>query len=175
MTKKDTTKESEQSKNEETQTFESEDYTKERPKRRKVYERVREAQIPDYVRKLFLEKGYHLRLVRWGIRGEVDYRYLSRQEQEGYDFVLKDELPSEYLRTLRVRDTDISKGMVTNGGDLCLMKMDIDLLKSRQDYYEDLARQELNAVDIHVLEKKHGLRNTGSKSQIMHREPSFQD
>lgn len=149
--------------------------TSSRPQRKKVYERVREAQIPKYLQEQFAKDGYEIRLIRWAIRGEPDYRYLNRREQEGYEFVSKDELPEEYLRTMRIRDTSVSKGLVTNGGDLCLMKVDSDLRRSRKEYFEDLAQSELKAVDINVLEKKHGLKNTGTRSKVVLREPTFNE
>lgn len=146
-----------------------------RPQRRKVYQRVREAQIPKYVEKHFAKDGYEIRLVRWAVRGEPDYRYLNRREQEGYEFVSQDELPEEYLKTMRIRDTSVSKGLITNGGDLCLMKIDSDLRQSRRDYYAGLARAELDAVDVNVYGPRKGLKNTGSKSKVVMREPTFNE
>lgn len=146
-----------------------------KPQRKKVYERPSTSGIPQHVIDSFKEDGYALRLVRWAIRGEPDYRYLNRREQEGYEFVSAKELPADYLRMLRVRDTGTVHGLVTNGGDLCLMKIDMDLQKSRTEFFNDQAQKELDSVDVHVLTKRHGLRNTGTKSKVMLREPSFQD
>ena len=141
-----------------------------RVKRRKVYERVREAQIPDEVYEHFAKDDYYPRLVRWSIHGDIDYGYLNRRLQEGYEFITKDELPASYLQGLRIKDTSIVNGMVTNGADLCLMKVDMDLRESRKDYYHDLAHKQVEAVDVHV--ERNGLRNR-SKTQVMMREPSF--
>lgn len=142
-----------------------------RPKRRKTYERVREAEIPQYVRDLFRQDDYELKLIRWALNGEEDYRYLARRENEGYEFVSKDELPAEFLSSIREMDTRSRKGLVTMG-DLCLMKVDVDLQKSRQDYFANVADQEVEAVNIHNITKK-GLRDVGTKSKVMYREPSF--
>lgn len=149
--------------------------SRERPKRRKVYERPSATSVPKSVEDKFAEKGYALRLVRWSLKGEPDYRYLNRREQEGYEFVTVDELPKDYAAQVRIRDTQTTKGLVTNGGDLCLMKIDVDLRQSRIDYYDQQARDELNSVDIHVLEKRGLIQNTGSKSTVILREPSFQE
>lgn len=146
-----------------------------RTPRRKTYERHKESEIPQYVIEHFKKDDYDLRFVRWSILGEPDYRYLSRMEQEGFEFVTKDELPDEYVRTLRVRDSDMTKGMLTNGGDLVLMKIDSDLRKDRQKYFEERSRRELDSVDINVIEKRGNLRNVGSRSKVMLREPSFQE
>jgi len=151
-----------------------------KPQRRKTYVRPTSSDLPDYVTEKFLEDGYALRLVRWAIRGQPDYRYLNRREQEGYEFVTAEELPEEYLRTMRLRDTHVATGLVTNGDDLCLMKIDLDLQQSRVDFYNEQAQRELDSVDVHVLERKgilrrRGLQNTGSRSKVMMREPSFAD
>lgn len=156
--------------------FESEEYTtRERPQRRKVYERPAESDIPRDVIEYFAKDNYDVRMVRWAIKGEPDYRYLNRREQEGYEFVRKEELPESYIRTMRIRDTQVAKGLVTNGGDLCLMKVDKDLRKSRVKYFEGVAQDMLNAVDVNVIEKKGMLRNLGSRSKVILREPTFQD
>lgn len=147
--------------------------TRERPKRRKVYERVREAAIPQQIIDLFKKDNYDLKLVRWAINGEEDYRQLSRREQEGYEFVTQQELPQSYLNTLRLTSTQNRQGLVTTG-DLCLMKIDSDLRNSRREVYQGVTDAQVNAVNANVLEKK-GLRNLGSKSKVYLREPSFQE
>lgn len=173
MTKKTTSNNENQ--NEEIQNFDSEDYTRERPKRRKTYEKLKDSDIPKELKDYFFKKGYALRFIRWSTQGEPDYRYLHRrQNEDGYEFVTKDELPAGMLKSMRVLDTQVTKGMITNGSDVCLMKVDLDFQKSRQDYYDKVADNEIESVDVNVYQKK-GLRNAGSKSQTMFREPTFQD
>lgn len=140
--------------------------------RRKVYERVRETDIPQYVKDFFAKDDYELRFIRWSIHGQPDYRYLNVREQEGYEFVKAKELPDEYRRVMREVDTNIGNGLVTNGGDLCLMKIDSDLRRSREAHFDDVATQEIEAVDLNVLNKK-GFITKGSKSSVIMREPSF--
>lgn len=147
-----------------------------RKARRKVYERVREAQIPDDVVEYFKKDNYDLKFIRWCINGTEDYRYLSRRVNEGYEFVTKDELPPGYLQFLRVRDTGSVNGLVTNGGDLCLMKIDADLRKSRQEFYEQRTQDELAAVDLNVTMGRKGYITRGTKSRVTTgKEPTFQD
>ena len=55
---------------------------------------------------------------------------------------------------------------------MVLMKADKGLVADRKRYYEELTRNELNAVDIHVLEKK-GFRDLGTKSSVTYNEPRF--
>lgn len=144
-----------------------------RAPRKKVYERTVEAKIPDYLVKKFKKDNYDLRLIRWIVQGEEDYRNLSIAEKEGYEYVKVDEVPEEFLTTVKVRDSAGRKGLITLG-DLVLMKMDSDLRKSRTEAYEQDARDQLASVDVHVLEKK-GLLNTGSRSRVMYKEPTFQE
>ena len=141
------------------------------PKRKKVYQRVNETSIPQELQDHFKKLGYELKAIRWSIEGKEDYRYLSRREKEGYEFVTIAELPDWYVKSVRLLDTQSRNGLVTMG-DLCLMKIDTDLRQSRRDYYEKVADNEIASVDVHVLEKK-GLRNLGSKSRVIMREPTF--
>lgn len=149
---------------------------RERPRRRKVYERVSETEIPDDVKESFLKDDYELRWVRWAIGGDEDYRYLARREKEGYEFVTQDELPKSFLAGLRLQDTRVRKGLVTSG-DLCLMKVDSDLRKSRIDYYSKATDAEVKAADVYTLVKngKGAFRDLGSKSSTdVAKEPRFQ-
>lgn len=144
-----------------------------RTPRKKVYERVREGQISPELKAHFKQDDWELKFVRWSLAGDEDYRYLSRREREGYEFVTLDEIPREYHSGLNVVDTKHRKGLVTVG-DLVLMKVDSALRSSRRKLYQDITDQEVASVDIHVLEKK-GLRNLGTKSKVMLKEPTFQD
>jgi hypothetical protein len=144
-----------------------------RATRKKVYERVRESAIPQELIDHFKKDNYDLKLVRWSILGDEDYRYLARREREGYEFVSEAELPDWYKRSVRIMDSKSRPGMVTVG-DLCLMKVDSDLRNSRRRAYQEDTDREVNSVDVHVLEKK-GFRNLGSRSKVMMREPTFQD
>lgn len=145
-----------------------------RKPRKKVYERVREGVIPEYVKEHFAKDGWALKPIRWSLQGNEDYRYLARRENEGYQFVSADELPERYLNSIRVVDVRSRKGLITMG-DLCLMKIDLDLQQSRIEAFQDDAAKELNAVDINTLRKKHGFTNHGTKTQVKVKTPSFQD
>jgi hypothetical protein len=144
-----------------------------RPARRKVYERVRSTMIPEAIKQHFAKRGYDLRLVRWSVGGVEDQRSLTTRENEGYEFVDAKELPDNYLKQLRLADTRSRNGLVTMG-DLCLMKIDSELRQSRRDYFADETKAEMDAVDVHVLEKK-GFRNLGTRSKVIMREPTFSD
>ena len=147
--------------------------TKGRVPRKKVYERVIESELPADLVKHFKKDNYDLKLIRWSLLGEEDYRYLTRREKEGYEFVKADELPQSFLSSVRTIDTKGRQGMVIMG-DLCLMKIDSDLRKSRTASYQDESDKQIAAVDINILEKK-GFRNLGTRSKIMMKEPTFQE
>ncbi len=145
-----------------------------RKPRKKVYERVREGAIPDYVRTHFLKQGYALKPIRWSLQGNEDYRYLAHRENEGYEFVTADELPEQYLASIREIDVKSRKGLVTMG-DLCLMKIDLELQQSRREAFQEDTARELDAVDINTLKRKHGFKNLGTRSKVMIKAPEFQD
>lgn len=144
-----------------------------RTPRKKVYERIRENKLPQELHDFFKRDNYDIKLVRWSLQGEEDYRYLNRREREGYEFVTEAEIPKALLNGLRVLNTKSRAGLVTVG-DLCLMKIDCDLRNSRRRAYQEDTDREVSAVDIHVLEKK-GFRNLGTKTKTVYREPSFQE
>jgi len=147
--------------------------TEGRTPRKKVYTRVREGEIPASLIEHFKADNYDLKLVRYLIQGDEDYRYLYRREREGYEFVTPEEIPAKHMAGLQVLNTKNHQGLVTMS-DLCLMKIDCDLRNSRRKSFQDETDRHVNSVDIHVLEKK-GFRNLGTKSKIMTREPTFQE
>jgi hypothetical protein len=145
-----------------------------RKPRKKVYERIREGVIPDYLKEHFEKQGYALKPIRWSLQGNEDYRYLAHRENEGYEFVTADELPERFLNAIRVVDVRSRKGLITMG-DLCLMKIDLDLQQSRREAFQEDAARELEAVDINTLKRKHGFKNLGTKTKVMVKAPEFQD
>lgn len=147
--------------------------TRKRSARKKVYERVVESDLPEDLVKLFKKDNYDLKLIRWSLHGEEDYRYLTQREKEGYEFVTASELPDWFIGSVRLMDTKGRQGMVILG-DLCLMKIDSDLRQSRTDAYQEDTDRQVEAVDMNVMEKK-GFRNLGTKSKVMLKEPSFQE
>jgi hypothetical protein len=144
-----------------------------RKPRKKTYERIRESAIPDELVEHFKKDNYDLKLVRFMLQGAEDYRYLYRREREGYEFVQASEIPEKFKAGLSEMDTKSHQGLVTVG-DLCLMKIDSDLRNSRRKYFQDETESHINAVDIHVLEKR-GFRNLGTRTKVLTREPTFQE
>ena len=144
-----------------------------RPARKKTYERVVATQLPKHVIESFAQDGYELRWIRFLINGQEDYKNLHNREQEGYEFVTADELPNDYLSAVRIYDGKSRQGLVTSG-DVCLVKVDADLRKSRNAYFKQQTDYEVQAADIFNLSKK-GFKDLGSKSSSsIGKEPSFQ-
>lgn len=147
--------------------------SKARKPRKKVYERAQETDLPADLVKLFEKQDYELRLKRWSLFGDEDYRYMKQCEDEGYEFVSVSELPEWYLTGVRIMDTKGRKGLVIIG-DLCLMKIDADLNRSRNEYYQKKSAAQIDAVSVYNLTKK-GFKDLGTKSQKMMKEPTFQE
>lgn len=144
-----------------------------RPARKKTYERIIETDIPQHVLALFAKDGYALRWIRHRLDGEDDLRNLSRREREGYEFVTADELPEDFLASVRIYDGKSRQGLVTSG-DTCLVKVDMELQQSRKDFYKQQTDAEVKAADVYNITKK-GFRDLGSKSSVsVGKEPSFQ-
>lgn len=145
-----------------------------RPQRRKTYQPVRDTQVDVGLVEHFAKQGYDLKLIRWAVHGEEDYRYLARRVKEGYEFVHKSEIPAEYKASLMDVDARTFNGMVTMG-DVCLMKIDQDLRESRRQHYQNVTDTEIESVDLHVIGRKKGFLTQGTRTKVSMREPSFQD
>lgn len=143
-------------------------------KRKKTYERVRELHIPQELKQYFLADDYELRLERWALNGEEDYRNLYSREREGYEFVTIDEIPEEFRPMFVTVDTRQRKGLITIN-DLCLMKVDVDLRQARRDFYAQETENEVKASDVYTLFKQNKFKDLGTKSSISTKEPSFQE
>lgn len=152
---------------------EEENGDRKKPLRKKTYTRRLASVIPEWVQDEFRKNGYELKFVRFMLGGDEDYRNIAKREDEGYELVNSRELPQAYLDTLRIVDSKGRKGLVTYG-DLCLMKVDVDLRNDRRRVYSEFTNQQLAAVDINVLEKK-GFKNYGTHSKTVMREPTFGD
>jgi len=145
-----------------------------RPARKKVYEQIVATQVPQEIVDMFAKDDYELRWVRHTLGGEEDLRNLSKREREGYEFVTADELPDYFLHSIKLYDGKAKQGLITSG-DVCLMKVDVDLRKSRAAHFKNKTDQEVRAADIWNITKKKGLIDTGSKSSVsVGKEPTFQ-
>lgn len=146
---------------------------KSKTQRKKVYTPVVETELPDFVVEHFAKDDYDVRWVRFMLGGEEDIRYLSKREREGYEFVTAEELPEAFLSAIRIHDGKNHRGLVTSG-DVCLMKVDKDLRRSRIEHLKKKTDNQVSSVDIYTYAKK-GFRDIGSKSSVsVGKEPTFQ-
>lgn len=145
-----------------------------RPTRKKVYEQIVSSKIPQDVIDLFAKDDYEVRWVRLKLGGEEDLSNLGRREREGYEFVTADELPENFLNSLKIYDGKTRQGLITSG-DLVLMKVDTELRKSREEFFKTKTDKEVDAANIWNTSRKRGLIDTGSKSSVsVGKEPTFQ-
>jgi len=141
--------------------------------RKKTYVPIVETEIPQHVIQAFKQDDYDLRWIRFRIDGEEDLRNLSRREREGYEFVTADELPKDFLDSIRIYDGKNRQGLITSG-DVCLVKIDTDLRKSRVNHFKQKTDSETRAADVYNITRK-GFRDVGSKSSVsVGKEPTFQ-
>lgn len=155
-----------------------EEESRDRPKRKKTWERIRETEIPSDLVEAFHKDGWHLRFIRFSIAGEPDLRYLSRREREGYEYVTQDEVEKYgfnwYMDSFRLESTRTRSGLLVSG-DTVLMKADLDLIESRKSVLQKENKVRYDAADVFTIIRKHGFRDLGSKSTTTHSEPGFQD
>ncbi len=153
--------------------LEQEQETRTRDNRKVIYERQTETKIPDEVIAKFAADGWSLALKLYRLGNEVQNSRVATKLKEGWEFVTSDELSDDYAAFFeQEKYRGRSEALVVK--DLVLMKASLELVASRREYYDNLARQELNAVDVNVLEKK-GFKNLGSKSTVTMAEPKFRN
>ena len=142
-----------------------------RSARKTNYERVSETQIPDEVIAHFEAEDWVLGFKRWRLDGKQQDAHIASKLREGWEFVTMDELPDWYQSFF---DTESykSRDECVVVKDMVLMKADKAMIEDRRQYYRQLAKNELNAVDIHVLQKK-GFKDLGTKSSVTMSEPRF--
>lgn len=97
--------------------------------------------------------GYHTRWVRVKSGQADDPENVSRREYEGYRFVTAEEA-ARWEGTETWRGTQHASGPFqgfVGRKDLVLMVNDESNVESRQDYYQGLARRELDAIDANMF------------------------
>lgn len=146
---------------------------RERPKRKTTYQEYRETDIPDEIVEMFKKDGWHLRFLRYYSEGKPDYRYLSKREREGFEFVQLDELPDWYKSAFILEDDRHRKGLLVSG-DVVLAKAPLELIEDRRRHINEKTDSYVNAVDINVL-KKRDFVDLGSKTKINNKQPNFSE
>ncbi len=162
----------------ETVEMEGVEESRNRPRRKKVYEAVQSSKIPKEVKEAFAKGDWEIRFLRYSIQGNTDLRYLAKCYQEGWEFITANELKElgleNYLAGFQVEDERHFKGLLVSG-DLVLAKADKELIESYHNHYTGKARRELDAAEVYSITKRHKFVDTGSKSSVSTSEPRFQD
>jgi len=129
----------------------------------------------------FTKHDTNIRFVRFeGEGGRVDNQNLARRiKQDGYDFVTKDDLKALglewYISFFEDRELK-GRAETLTSGDVVLMKNHVDTKKQRQQDIYDRTQKEIDAVNLMGnVAKKKGFVDTGSKSSVSYKEPSFGD
>ena len=87
--------------------------------------------------------GWVFRWVRVGMSGESDMRNYSLRMREGW----KPCAATEHPELAHLRDPDRREGNEIIVGGLMLCKMPELMAKKRREYYEQMAQQQMKAVD----------------------------
>lgn len=98
----------------------------------------------------FNGQGYKLRWIRYMLDGKDDVKNWLKREKEGWVPVKNDELPAEYQGVFDIGGAGKTEGVVTNN-DVILAKIPVEMARARQDYYEGLAQDQIDAVNAQLL------------------------
>jgi hypothetical protein len=156
---------------EEVEASEAEGSERKRSKRITKYERRLKSIIPQEIINKFANKGYGVRYKTYRIANVEQNSAISELLRDGWEFVKSDELPEEFKSYYEVEDFRGRSEMLV-AHDLVLMKHSLEYIQSEQDYYQELAKRDLDSVNTHVLQKK-GFITDGSSSRVEMSEPDF--
>jgi hypothetical protein len=137
-----------------------------------VYEAKRGSHIPQELKDDFAKDGWHLRMCRWFLGGEEDFRYLATRENTGYEFVKVSELPEWYLKSVKIRNLADHQGVVTIG-DMVLMKCSLELAESRRAYYEEKTEELASSMDTLRATKDLGHSQMQPSRKVINRQVDF--
>lgn len=121
------------------------------------YEPPNPLRIPEEVKNHFLNQGIRLRWVRI-IDPETqgsDWKNINEKQDEGYEFVQTTEVEKFPKFKVKVRPGHLPdhKTLLTVG-DVALMKIPVENAIARQEYFEDLNRQQMSAIDNELRRNK---------------------
>jgi len=95
--------------------------------------------------------GYHHRWIRSETMGFDDTKNMAGKLRSGYELVRADEYPDQDYPVL---DQGKYKGVIGVGG-LLLARISNELVKSREAYFNNLAKQKDEAIDNDLLKEQH--------------------
>ena len=95
--------------------------------------------------------GYHHRWIRAETMGFDDTKNMSGKLRSGYELVRADEYPETDYPTI---NDGKYKGVIGVGG-LLLARISTELVKSREEYFNNLTKQKDEAIDNDLLKEQH--------------------
>ena len=95
--------------------------------------------------------GYHHRWIRAETMGFDDTKNMAGKLRSGYELVRADEYPETDYPTI---NDGKYKGVIGVGG-LLLARISIELVKSREEYFNNLTKAKDEAIDNDLLKEQH--------------------
>ena len=95
--------------------------------------------------------GYHHRWIRAESMGFDDTKNMTGKLRSGYELVRADEYPDTDYPAI---DTGKYKGVIGVGG-LLLARISLELVKSREEYFNNLTKAKDEAIDNDLLKEQH--------------------
>ena len=95
--------------------------------------------------------GYHHRWIRAESMGFDDTKNMSAMLRSGYELVRADEYPETDYPAI---NDGKYKGVIGVGG-LLLARISIELVKSREEYFNNLTKAKDEAIDNDLLKEQH--------------------
>jgi hypothetical protein len=95
--------------------------------------------------------GYHHRWIRAETMGFDDTKNMAGKLRSGYELVRADEYPETDYPTI---NDGKYKGVIGVGG-LLLARISTELVKSREEYFNNLTKQKDEAIDNDLLKEQH--------------------
>ena len=95
--------------------------------------------------------GYHHRWIRAETMGFDDTKNMAGKLRSGYELVRADEYPETDYPTI---NDGKYKGVIGVGG-LLLARISIELVKSREEYFNKLTKAKDEAIDNDLLKEQH--------------------
>jgi len=100
-------------------------------------------------------KGYAHRWIRTSVQGFEDTSNVSRKLREGWEFVRADTIISEFGKNEYPTISEgAHQGLIGIGG-LVLGRIPLEILKSREAYFDKITRDRADAIDNDLMKEQH--------------------
>ena len=106
---------------------------------------------PSYLDTPNAPEGFRHRWVRVEILGYVDTKNIQGRLRSGYELVRADEYPNEDFPAI----TDGKYAGVIGHGGLVLTRVPEEIARSRTEYYERQAQDQMTAIDNDLMKEQH--------------------